>query len=453
MVQARTGGAVDALMLTSGHLALAACSGAWQAPATVPVHHGIVGRVLATGRPVAIGDGSIEYAGLHPGRPVGSVICVPLHEPTQPPLGVLNVEFDHHITHLPQWSHGLADVARRLGQRIQQLGGPPAQSRAEKLLQHTLAFAAATDGMRLAAAACRAAVELTGLCSATILVRRRQPSGQPQRPRLRTAAYTAPGARDLPAYVTGLPPGLLGPLIEAACRHGPSQTFGDPADLDARGFEPLITAGVRTLIAVPVTGVVTDPLMDAAMLVMDEVAVRVQHDTVNILELLIANAVVCHDRLKALRQLQTMAESDPLTGLRHLGPFTERLKTSRAGRTALLVIDIDDFKQVNDNLGHAEGDRLLVAVAAALRQALRAGDEVFRTGGDEFVAVLEVPDGAEATRVANRLVAAAQSIGQKISVGVALRHADESAQATLRRADQAMYAAKNDPRSAVRLAD
>jgi len=115
----------------------------------------------------------------------------------------------------------------------------------------------------------------------------------------------------------------------------------------------------------------------------------------------------------------------------------------------LLVIDVDNFKQVNDAFGHARGDKLLVDVATAMRESLRLGDELFRVGGDEFVAVLDVPDDAEAVRVADRLVAAARGTGSAVSVGVALRRSGEPAESTLRRADLAMYAAKQDAHATV----
>ncbi|GAB4060159.1 hypothetical protein GCM10028775_74620 [Catellatospora paridis] len=441
--------AVDVLLLSPGQLSVVAFSGAWQAPTAVPSHYGVVGHVLATGRPTAIDDASIAYAGLHTGRPVGSVVCAPLSEPADLPIGVLNIEFDHVVAEPARWADELAEVGRRLRRRIDELGGLPPESRAELLLRHTLGFATAHSGVQLAEMACRAAVELTGLGSATVLTRRVVPAGQPRYPLRQTAAHTATGAHDLPVRVADLPSQTLAALVDAVCRHGASHTLGDPAGEDVRGFEPLVEAGVRTLLAFPVRAAAPEPRLDVAMLVLDELAIRVDPSTVTVLELLMANAAECYERLGTLQQMQTLAETDPLTGLRHLGPFTERLAATRAGRTALLVIDVDNFKQINDRLGHAEGDRVLMELSAAMRESLRHGDELFRVGGDEFVAVLDVPDVAEAVRVADRLVAAARDSGSAVSVGMALRRPGEPAQSTLRRADQAMYTAKQDTQYSV----
>ncbi|MBV1853653.1 GGDEF domain-containing protein [Catellatospora tritici] len=454
MLHAHARAPVDVLLLSGGQLALVATGGAWQAPHAVPVHYGIVGRVLATGRTVSIGDASIEYSGLHQRRPVGSVVCAPITCPSRATIGVLNVEFDRLVPGLGEWCARLTDIGLCLGARITELGGPPAESLAERLLRDTLGFAATGDRRELGNLACRAAVETAGLSSAALLVRRAADTSMWRVPDLAMGmSYTVPGTASLPEQLARLDRRNLSDMIDAVCRHGSSQTQGDPDLLDARGFEPLLEAGVRTLIAVPVRG--TDgsiPLADAAMLVMDQLAVRVDPAVLSVLELLMANAAMCYERLYRLARLKDKAESDPLTGLPHLGPFTERLASASAGHTALLVMDVDNFKKVNDTLGHAAGDQLLIRLAEGLREALRAGDEVFRVGGDEFVAVLEVPDETEAVRIARRLTAAARQVGHGISVGVAMRRPGEPAEATLRRADEAMYLAKQDEQVEVRLA-
>jgi diguanylate cyclase (GGDEF)-like protein len=95
---------------------------------------------------------------------------------------------------------------------------------------------------------------------------------------------------------------------------------------------------------------------------------------------------------------------------------------------------------------------VLVQMSGALQQALRLGDELFRVGGDEFVAVVDVPSAAEAVRVAERLVAAARATGRTISVGIAIQGEEESPEAAMYRADQALYAVKRGGRNGVHLA-
>jgi diguanylate cyclase (GGDEF)-like protein len=123
------------------------------------------------------------------------------------------------------------------------------------------------------------------------------------------------------------------------------------------------------------------------------------------------------------------------------------------GHTAVIFVDLDRFKAVNDTWGHAAGDELLGAVAERLRQAVRATDVVARYGGDEFVIVCEhmaMPD--DAVILAERLVAAipgeydlesgTASIGA--SVGIAVAVGPVPASALLRLADEAMYFAKQE---------
>ena len=169
------------------------------------------------------------------------------------------------------------------------------------------------------------------------------------------------------------------------------------------------------------------------------------------MELLAGQAWTSLDRLRTLARLREQASSDPLTGLRHTGPFGQRIAAATPGRTALLAIDVDGFKTVNDTYGHQAGDRVLVGLARALEGALRQGDELYRIGGDEFVAVIEVSRPEEAVRIAERLTEAARRIGRTISVGVALPRPGESPDRTLHRADQALYAVKRQGRDGVRL--
>ena len=162
---------------------------------------------------------------------------------------------------------------------------------------------------------------------------------------------------------------------------------------------------------------------------------------------------------KALeRQLTFQALHDPLTGLANRTLFGDRvehaLKRSRRrlGTVAVLVLDLDDFKRINDSHGHAVGDRLLVAAAARIAAVLRAGDTAARLGGDEFAVLLEDFDDAdEAQLVAERVGEAFRGsfdLGGveafiSASVGVALgRGAEFDPDELLSNADLAMYVAK-----------
>jgi len=167
---------------------------------------------------------------------------------------------------------------------------------------------------------------------------------------------------------------------------------------------------------------------------------------------------VHQDLRDANAALARVATHDALTGLPNRVLFLDRLTQTLAraqrsgGSVAVLFIDLDDFKAVNDSLGHEMGDRLLQAVAERLQRTLRTGDTAARFGGDEFTVMLaDVANEAEATLVAERLRTAMQQAveiaGQQLevraSIGVAYSvAASTSAEELLRKADVAMYQAK-----------
>jgi diguanylate cyclase (GGDEF)-like protein len=173
--------------------------------------------------------------------------------------------------------------------------------------------------------------------------------------------------------------------------------------------------------------------------------------TVDLLHLLKVQSHVSYRRIELLESLRDNARRDPLTGLGHQRTFNEHIARSTPGRTALIAIDVDNFKTINDSRGHAAGDAVLIQLARALSAALRPDDQLFRTGGDEFVAVLEVESPEQATGVAERLLRAAHGAGCTISAGVCVRAPGEEAPRTLRRADAALYEAKRRGRNQVRL--
>ncbi len=152
-------------------------------------------------------------------------------------------------------------------------------------------------------------------------------------------------------------------------------------------------------------------------------------------------------------QLRQMALYDPLTGLANRAFFHEQLQHAAARRyepprrTALLFVDLNDFKNVNDRWGHDVGDRILAALGQRLQQAVRAGDAAARLGGDEFAVVLAGVEPADAVRTAERLllrIAEPIEFGRGLlsvtaSIGITL---GTDADAMLKEADAAMYRAK-----------
>jgi diguanylate cyclase (GGDEF)-like protein/PAS domain S-box-containing protein len=167
------------------------------------------------------------------------------------------------------------------------------------------------------------------------------------------------------------------------------------------------------------------------------------------------------ERKQAEEQLSWQAQHDALTGLPNRALFVQRLegaldrrREGGGGRVAVLFVDLDNFKVVNDSLGHGVGDQLLEAVARRLRDVLRPQDVIARFGGDEFTVLLsDVHDEAHALRVADRLAGSLRGpmvingdqrfITASVGLSMALDDAEEpDPAAMLRDADAAMYRAK-----------
>jgi diguanylate cyclase (GGDEF)-like protein/PAS domain S-box-containing protein len=172
---------------------------------------------------------------------------------------------------------------------------------------------------------------------------------------------------------------------------------------------------------------------------------------------IVAHVQDINERRASNQELQRLADEDSLTGLLNRRSFERAIEIHRQAVSgqrptgAVLMLDLDGFKQVNDRLGHGAGDKLLVSIAGALRARLRESDIVARIGGDEFGVLLPTAD-PDAARAVSRSVLA--SINHEMlvlgldavvtmSIGIAvLDGAGETAEMALIKSDMAMYAAK-----------
>ena len=177
--------------------------------------------------------------------------------------------------------------------------------------------------------------------------------------------------------------------------------------------------------------------------------------TVMICRTVFDNIVARHD---AFKEIETLAQRDSLTDLWNRAAFLQLIEQHLAkiagsgGATALIAIDLDRFKDINDTLGHPAGDAVLREVAFRLKAAVREGDLISRIGGDEFLVMLADADSAEAGRTARRILAEFSNpftinmtnniCGASIGYAVAPIHGS-TLDALLRNADLALYEAKN----------
>lgn len=186
--------------------------------------------------------------------------------------------------------------------------------------------------------------------------------------------------------------------------------------------------------------------------------------------------VMVTGRARALRlaasmtqELRHMAQHDPLTGLPNRAMFSERLQSELAraerhrGRFSVIFLDLDHFKPINDQYGHAVGDLLLKQVARRLQDAIRASDTVGRIGGDEFVVLLpELAESQTAVGLAEKIrqtvrqpfMVGGHALTISCSLGVAIYPDDGADEIALTKsADEAMYRAKDGGRDSVQLAN
>lgn len=253
---------------------------------------------------------------------------------------------------------------------------------------------------------------------------------------------------------------LLGRVI-----HDRAQIVVDASDTTADPAEQgrLRTLGRGVMLLLPLVAL-SDPVGMAELTSGDHHAIDERR--LALARTLAFEAAMAIENGRLYQQLRERALHDPLTGLANRNLFFDRVDhaLARLGRreeaiVAVLFIDIDDFKGVNDSVGHAVGDRLLTLLADRLRAAVRPADTVARLGGDEFALLLEELPGADevlavAERVSHSLGPAFDLAGHQVtvsaSIGVGLRSSGgATADELVEEADVAMYEAKRTGKNRV----
>jgi len=311
---------------------------------------------------------------------------------------------------------GALEQSQLEGQRTQMLGELAGSIDLDEVLTRVLETAGSIDGVDAAL------VSLTP-----------QPGGQPIVATLGLSVEEAERQS-----VTGPPDGREARAISMSYDYGADQA----ADGDA----------IRAGVAVPLPGETT-PL--GLLTIFTRAADQTfGEEQVQELEQLAIRAGPAIENARSFREARQLADLDALTGLHNRRYFHETLarEVARAHRydrdLALIIFDLDDFKAINDRIGHLSGDGVLAEAAERVREVVRSADIACRVGGDEFAVILPESKLADADQLYARLQKAVSSrpVGQAgpltISAGVAEIQPDDDAIAFFQRADHALYGAK-----------
>ncbi len=435
----RQGGLMPSVYLAEGdRLRCQAQRGLWQVLDGMLPTAGITGRTFRTGQEIWIDDIGAEpdYLEAIPG--VVSELCVPLVSDDEV-VGALNVE--SLVPLAEEVRDHVRECAELLGERLGDL--PPEQSRIPmRRLAHTAAsLAAVEDASRTIDAVVSAALELSGVDSAMLLLDPGRDESQLADGHRRTVGPLADALSTMTADELARLRHVLEPLTSC-------YTAGDATGLTVTASTSLREAGARAVVALPIAA----RCRRTGLLVLASTEpVPLGPEQVEPLELLAILAGSCLETATTVEELRNQARRDALTGIGNHSAFHERLRDLGVQRdVALIVADIDDFKQVNDTGGHLLGDQVLRMTTRELLAALGDPDAVFRIGGDEFAVVLSGPRARRAhvelieREIRRNALPMLGRHGASLSLGVAHRRSEETLIDTLERADARLYLAKAD---------
>jgi diguanylate cyclase (GGDEF)-like protein len=415
-------------LLIDGRLRCQASRGYFQVSDGFTPSTGVIGRVVSSGVGEVVRDAAADPAFIAAIPGVSGEACMPVRVFDEV-VGAVNLESAG-----PMEAAAVADAERAaafLGRRLESLGGLPQPSLAERVARIAVDLASETGLDRVRQRAVSGAQEISGMSSAALV----SLTGTDWR-----VTYAA---GPLAAVMTSWDAPVLG-LLSGWVQDKTSSYF-PPGEVVPAGYE-FLTRELRALSVQPlvVAGQVAGLLITA-----DEQPAAHDPTRTTAMELLAAQTASMLAMTRSMQALAERAVRDPLTGLLNRRGLFEHLDTAadRQG-CALVLLDLDGFKAVNDRFGHARGDAVLRKVARRLSSAAREADVAFRLGGDEFAVVLhDVTSPADAAALGGRLVAAATlpvGAGLRVGASAGIRLlAGESASSALVDADTALYAAKH----------
>jgi diguanylate cyclase (GGDEF)-like protein len=417
----------SAYLLLDGRLRCMASRGYFQVSDGFTTSTGVIGRVVRTGATQVLQDVTVDGAFVAAAPGLRAEVCVPVRVSGEV-VGAVNLESRERLP-----PAAVADVERAaacLGRRLEALGGLPPSSLAQQLAGIAVGLAGQVTVADVRRHAVEGARELSGSSTAAVVE-----LGEHGWVVAECAGPLAPVVRGWDAAVLDL---LAGWVQDKTTSYFPPGEQVPPGhaflarDIRALSVQPLVAAGTVTglLLAADAEPGAPDPTSTAA------------------LELLAVQTAAMLAVTRSLEELSFLATCDPLTGLRNRRGLLEQVQeAASAGGWALVLLDLDGFKAVNDRSGHARGDALLRAVADGLTAAVPDAARAFRLGGDEFaVLVPDVPGAEAAAALGARLVdVAARRSGPEDGVGASagVRLLDAaSGPGALGDADVALYAAK-----------
>lgn len=416
-----------------GLLRCIAQRGYWQIMDGIPIDAGVIGRTFRHGRGEHV-DASADPSFIEAVPGLVAELTTPITVDGRV-RAVFSVE--HTRSFRPAERHEIERIAAELERALQRVGLEEPVTALHSLVRANAELVAATDDETVAHTAVQVACGVAGVSSAMI-------------------AFPVHGGDTAVRAACGpLAPVLRrldGDDIDALVEHlgGISSCIsgGDEAGHVHPVFHDLRRSGGTSIGVFPVRcGSLEPGLLFAA----DQAPGGLGGEQREAMELLAAAVARTLDHVRTHAALRFRAERDSLTGVGNRGSFDDILlrhdgEAGRDRRVAILVVDIDRFKQVNDQHGHVVGDGVLIDTARAMGDCLRDVDHLFRIGGDEFAIVVPDIDDAAAEEMARRLTARCgphlEAVGAGVSVGVAVRLTGEAMTDCFVRADRSLYEAK-----------
>ena len=390
----------------AGRLRRVALRGYWQILEGFSIDHGIIAETFRSGEPQLVPYVSADPRYIAAVPDVVSELSLPIRHQGRV-VGIMNVESPQAIR--ADQIELVTGAVRCFERRLEELGGPEPESPWQRLARRSGELAELDEPRAISGFAVRAACEIVGFESAVLVIER---DGDHH-------IFAACGP--LEEELRALEPATLAAIASWTASATSAYTLGEVTGRGFVGYEALQRIGIHSMASASLQ---SNAGRHGFLLTASTANVETDVAMVQQLEVLATHAASAMYTAFVLQALRERAAQDPLTRLGHSATFHERLaERLREASTpiAVLLMDLDNFRAINDTLSHLVGDRVIVETASLLRDVLRRSDELFRIGGDEFAAIIDVRDGDQAMDIAGRINVATRERGRiQVSIGVVL---------------------------------